>query len=98
MSSLLTDKDRKEMAERAKVRKEIYAEQVRESIQAGKIVQLLQDHVLGKGRAKMTAAKLKAAEMLLERSVPTLASIKHEVEAKTAVFNMTTTFTPTQKK
>lgn len=91
--TLLTEKDKAEMAERAKVRKEIYAEQARESIQTVNLVKVLQDHALGKGRAKMTPAKLKSIEILLDRSLPSLSSVKHEVEAKTAVFNMTPLFT-----
>jgi hypothetical protein len=90
--ALLTEKDKAEMAARADVRRKQNAEVVREQIQAIKLIQLLQDHALGKGRAKMTPAKLKAIEMLLERSVPTLSSVKHEIEAKTAVFQMTTVY------
>lgn len=91
-SSLLTDRDKAEMAERAAVRKEMYQEQARQAIQTTQIVKVLQDHVLGKGRAKMTAAKLKAAEILLDKSLPSLSSVKSEVEAKVAVFNMTPVF------
>lgn len=96
--SILTAKDKAEMAERAKVRKEINAEIARESIQIQALVKVLQDHALGKGRTKMTAAKLKSIEMLLDKSLPDLASVKHEVEARSVVFNLTTFFTPKKKE
>jgi hypothetical protein len=95
--AILTEKDKKEMAERADVRRKLYQDQARETIQAQQIVKVLQDHVLGKGRAKITAAKLKAAEILLDKSLPSLSSIKADVEAKHAVFNMTTVFTKPTK-
>lgn len=92
--ALLTAKDKAEMAERAQERRKINGDLVREKIQVDKLVGVLQDHAMGKGRMKMPPSRLKAIEMLLERSMPTLASVKHEVEAKTVVFNMTTAFTP----
>ena len=92
--ALLTEKDKAEMAERAKERKRLNAEAVREQIQSGALVKVLQDHALGKGRAKMTPAKLKAIEILLDKSLPDLSSAKIDVEAKSVIFNMTTQFTP----
>lgn len=92
--SFLTPKDKAELEKRAQKNREVRAEEVRQHIQSTLLVKSLQDFALGKSRTKYTPARLKAIEMLLERSVPTLASIKHEVEAKTAVFNMTTAYTP----
>lgn len=91
--ALLTAKDKAEMAERAKERRKLNAEAVRDQIQATQLIKVLQDHALGKGRAKMTAAKLKAIEILLDKSVPDLSSVKHEVEAKHVQFNLTTAYT-----
>lgn len=95
--AILTAKDKAEMAERAEVRKKLNAEAVREQIQATQLVKVLQDHALGKGRAKMTAAKLKAIEILLDKSLPNLSAAKIDVEAKQVTFNMSTSFTPPSK-
>lgn len=92
--ALMTAKDKAEMAERAKVRKEINAEIARESIQVQALLKVLQDHALGKGRAKMTPAKLKAIEILLDKSLADLSSIRHEIEAKSINFNLNTVYTP----
>jgi hypothetical protein len=95
----LTAKDKAEMAERAEENKRIRREAVRDQIQVDKIVKLLQDHVLGKGRAKMTPARVKLAEMLLNKSLPDLAVAKADVEAKQVVFNLTTVYNaPPQAK
>lgn len=64
---------------------------VRERIQTTKLVENLQAFALGVPgqngkKVKLTGAQLKATEMLLDKSVPDLASIKHEVERKQVVF------------
>ncbi len=95
--ALLKPKDKAEMAERAAERRKINGDLVREQIQVSSLVNVLQQHAMGKGRMKMPPSRLKAIEMLLERSMPTLASVKHEVEAKSVVFNMTTSYVPQKK-
>lgn len=91
---ILTAKDKAEMAERAAENRKNRIEAVREGIEVAKIVKLLQDHVLGKGRAKMTPARVKLAEMLLNKSMPDLAVDKNTQQAQQVVLNITTNFTP----
>lgn len=90
---LLSEKDKKEMAARAEARREINRDQWRESIQVQQLLKVLEDHALGKGRTKMTPAKLKAIEILLGKALPDLATVKMDVEAKNVTMNLTTTFT-----
>lgn len=52
-----------------------HTEMVRQKIQAGVLIDRLQKHAQGKN--DMTATQIKAAEVLLERSVPKLAQIQH---------------------
>lgn len=91
--AILTAKDKAEMAERAEVNRKNRLEAVRDQIQTQKLVEVLQNHALGKGRAKMTAGKLKAIEMLLDKSLPDLATAKVEVDAKQVILNITTIHT-----
>ena len=42
--------------------------------------------------SKMTGTRLKAIEMLLDKTLPNLASVKHEVDAKQVVFLIDTSF------
>lgn len=67
-------------------RRKTNAEVVREKIQTTQLVNLLNDYALGKSKAKMTVVRLKAIGMLLDKSLPDLASIKHEVEAQNVTF------------
>jgi hypothetical protein len=84
----------KELQQYADARRAVNGELVREKIQASQLVNVLQDFALGKSKAKFTPARLKAIEMLLDKSVPDLASIKHEVEAKQVTFIIDTDFRP----
>jgi hypothetical protein len=63
-----------------------HATAVREKIQVTQIVERLQKFALGDSRTKVTSAQLKAMEMLLDKTVPNLASVKHEVDAKQVTF------------
>lgn len=94
--ALLSKKDKAEMEERAAENRRLRAESVREQIQTGKLVKLLEDHALGKGRAKMTPAKLKAIEMLLDKSLPDLSSVKVDLEAKNVSISIGTAFVKPQ--
>ena len=81
-----------ELAEYAQKRRAVTGELVREQIQTSQLINTLQDFALGKGKAKLDGSRLKAIEMLLDKSVPDLASIKHEVEAKNVMFFIDTEF------
>ena len=74
-----------------------HADAVREKIQTTELVNTLQGFALGKTKVKMTGTRLKAIEMLLDKTVPNLASIKHEVEAKSVTFLIDTTFDEQQQ-
>lgn len=81
-----------ELAEYANKRRAVTGELVREQIQTTQLINTLQDFALGKGKAKLDGSRLKAIEMLLDKSVPDLASIKHEVEARNVMFFIDTEF------
>lgn len=81
-----------ELAEYADKRRAVTGELVREQIQTTQLINTLQDFALGKGKAKLDGSRLKAIEMLLDKSVPDLASIKHEVETKNVMFFIDTEF------
>jgi len=53
----------------------MHSEQVRAKIQASVLIQRLQGHALGE--LEMTPSQIKAAEALLDRSVPKLSQIQH---------------------
>lgn len=76
-------------ARREQLREEAAAA-TRERIQTVKIVERLQSFALGEKFAgkevKMTPAQIKAAEMLLDKTMPNLASVKLDVDAKQVVF------------
>lgn len=82
-----------QLAEYADARRAVNGELVREKIQTSQLINLLQDYALGKSKAKMTPTRLKSIEMLLDKSVPDLAAIKHEIEAKNVTFVIDTAFT-----
>lgn len=81
-----------QMSERRKQLREEHATAVRENIETSRLTNLLQKFALGEGNVKMTPARLKAVEMLLDKTLPNLASVKHEVDAKSVVFNINTTY------
>lgn len=66
--------------------REEHAVAVREKIQVSQLVNTLENFALGKGNVKLTPARLKAMEMLLDKSLPNLASVKHEIDAKSVTF------------
>ena len=55
-----------------------HTEMVRQKIQASVIIDRLQKHVMGK--LDLSASQIKAAEALLDRSVPKIAQIQHTGE------------------
>lgn len=71
-----------------------HADAVRERISTSKLTDRLQNFVLGK--EKMTAAQIKAAEILLGKTLPSLASVKHEGDPIQVTFNISTEHTPTE--
>lgn len=96
------------LAEEAKMeteRLELYAKNKtrtaanhRENIQTPKLLKALEDFALGLSINDMTPTRLKAIEVLLGKSMPDLASLKHEVDAKSVVFLINTEFTPPPKE
>ena len=66
-------------ARREQLRAE-HADAVREKIQTTALTNVLQDYALGKSKVKMTSTRLKAIEMLLDKTLPNLASVKHEID------------------
>ncbi|MEY5145601.1 MAG: hypothetical protein RL745_970 [Actinomycetota bacterium] len=72
-------------ARREKLREE-HAQAVRERIQTTQLVERLQKFAMGDAKVKMTPAQIKAMEMLLDKTLPNLASVKHEVDAKQVTF------------
>lgn len=86
-----TRKPRESTSARREALREEHALVVREKIQTSKLVEALEGFALGKSEGKkMTAARLKAIEMLLDKTLPNLASVKHEVDAKQVVFMIDT--------
>jgi hypothetical protein len=79
-------------ARREQLRAE-HADAVREKIQVTKIVEQLQQLALGTSKAKWSAQRMKAVEMLLDKTVPNLASVKHEVETDKVSFFINTNYT-----
>lgn len=79
-------------ARREQLRAE-HADAVREKIQVTQIVDQLQQLALGTSKAKWTAQRLKAVEMLLDKTLPNLAAVKHEVETDKVNFFINTNFT-----
>jgi hypothetical protein len=91
---MATRKPKEAVSARREQLREEHATAVRERIQVSKLVQVLEDLALGKPTgAKMTATRLKAVEMLLDKTLPNLASIKHETDAKSVTFMIGSTFT-----
>lgn len=61
------------MAGTAKTRRKWHPDIVRERIQAGQLITRLSNHVAGK--VDMTSSQVRAAEILLRKSVPDLQSV-----------------------
>lgn len=90
----LPKKDKEAISARRKALREEHAEAVKEKIQTTELVNVLQNFALGKSSVKMTGTRLKAIEMLLDKTVPNLAAVKHEVEHDKVVFMIGTSFEP----
>lgn len=69
-----------------------HAEAVREKISTTVLTERLQSYALGK--VKMTAGQVKAAEILLGKTLPSLANVKHEVDPVQVTFLISDTPTP----
>jgi hypothetical protein len=61
----------------ARLRK-THQEDVRAKIQASQLVNVLQDHALGK-TAELSASRMKAIEILLRKSIPDLSQVEAAV-------------------
>ena len=87
---MATRKPRESISARREALREEHAEAVREKIQTTQLLKRLQAYALGetvgKTKVKLSGGELKAIEMLLDKTLPNLASVKHEVEAKKVVF------------
>jgi len=59
---------------------------VRQRIQTTKLAKALQDHVFGKN--KMTATQVRAAEVLLARTLPTLTQTELNVDGQIGTFDI----------
>lgn len=60
-----------------------HTEMVRQKIQASVLIDRLSKHVAGK--LEMTPSQIRAAEILLDRSVPKLSQIQHSGDAENPV-------------
>ncbi|MFN6303761.1 MAG: hypothetical protein ACK42H_16385 [Planctomycetota bacterium] len=87
---MATKKPKETISKRREALREEHAIAVRERIQTTQLVERLQKFALGDKNVKMTPAQIKATEMLLDKSVPNLASIKHEVDSKSVTFLIST--------
>lgn len=79
-------KPKESISKRREALREEHAVAVREKIQVSNIVDRLQKFAMGDKKVNVTSAQLKAMEMLLDKTLPNLASLKHEVDAKQVVF------------
>lgn len=89
-NTMLTTKEKTSIsARREKLRQEA-ADATRERIKTSKLLDRLQAFALGEkidGKAvKLSPSEIKAMEILFDKTLPNLASIKHEVEAKQVTF------------
>ena len=87
-----TRKPKEDISARRAALREEHAVAVREKIQTSKLTEVLEGFALGTSKVKMTAVRLKAIELLLDKTLPNLASVKHEVDAKQVVFMIGTDF------
>ena len=78
------------LSKRREELREEHAQAVREKIQVTQLVNTLESFALGKSKAKITPGRLKAIELLLDKTLPNLASVRHEVDAKQVVFMIDT--------
>ena len=54
-----------------------HQDEVRAKIQASQLINVLQNHALGKDSGKMLPSRLKAIDILLRKSVPDISSVQH---------------------
>lgn len=59
----------------------LHQEDVRKKIQAGQLIKSLTDHVLGD--RELSATQIKAAEILLRKSMPDLSSVQMDANVTT---------------
>lgn len=62
----------------ARIRK-THQDEVRAKIQASQLINVLQNHALGKTE-ELSQSRLKAIEILLRKSIPDLSAVAHEGE------------------
>jgi hypothetical protein len=87
---MTTKKPKETISARREALREEHAQAVRERIQTTQLVERLQKFAMGDSKVKMTPAQIKAMEMLLDKTLPNLASVKHETDAKSVVFLINT--------
>ncbi len=82
-----TAKQKEKRTKRAQHLREEFAQNVRDSIETKKILAEVQQLALGGADpSKWPQVRMKAVEILLDKTIPNLASIKHETDAKSVVF------------
>lgn len=87
---MATRKPKEELSKRREALREEHAVAVREKIQTTALVNQLEAFALGKAGVKMNGTRLKAIEMLLDKTLPNLSSVKHEVDSKSVTFLIST--------
>lgn len=53
----------------------LHSDEVRSKIQASQLINVLQDHALGRSDKDLSITRMKAIEILLRKSVPDLSSV-----------------------
>lgn len=91
---MATAKNKEAISARREQLRAEHADAVREKIQVSQLVNTLEGFALGKSKVKMTGARLKAIEMLLDKTLPNLANVKHEIETNKVAFFVNTQFQP----
>jgi hypothetical protein len=61
----------------------LHQEDVRAKIQASQLVNVLQNHALGKAKSDIPASRLKAIEILLRKTLPDLSSVEMNAKVTT---------------
>lgn len=81
---------KEKVSARKEALREEYATVIRETIKTEKLLRRLEAYALGETLAgkpvKLSAGEIKAMEILFDKTLPNLASVKHEVDAKQVVF------------
>lgn len=106
----LTKTEKKAVSDYVAAKRKANEDVRREAIQTDRLIDTIQKYAFdekvvcghtkdGKEKLaaiKMTPTRLKAIQLLLDKSLPDLAAIKHEVEAQNVVFMIDTEFKPEQ--